>query len=65
MVTLTVSTQSVDFDCGFRDDAPPFGDLASNVSCEFFRRVRDGLDSVPVQALEEIRPLDDRDGGGA
>src|SRR5205814_8011875 len=44
------------------DDLRPVREVGLDLRREFFRRVSHRLDSVPVQALEEIRPLDDGDG---
>src|ERR1700704_5006047 len=52
---------SVEFCARGLDDLAHLCDIGLDLRRELFGRVRDGLDSVPVQALEEIRPPDDRD----
>src|SRR6267143_5190917 len=53
---------SVEFCARGLDDLAHLCDIGLDLRRELFGRVRDGLDSVPVQAIEEIRPPDDRDG---
>src|SRR5207302_2526301 len=43
------------------DDPGPVREVGLDLRCEFLRSVSHRLDSVPRQALEEIRPLDHGD----
>src|SRR6267143_3848330 len=52
---------SVEFCARGLDDLAHLCDIGLDLRRELLGRVRDGLDSVLVQALEEIRPPDDRD----
>src|SRR5260221_882031 len=52
---------SVEFGTRGLDDLAHLCDIGLDLRRELLGRVRDGLDSIFVQALEEIRPPDDRD----
>src|SRR5258705_2887452 len=52
---------SVEFRARGLNDLAHLGDIGLDLRRELLGRVRDGLDSILVQALEEIRPPDDRD----